>query len=76
VGSIRRVKRTVLLISGLVFCIASYANNADENKGLNGQINAAFHYLVQGDTSRASKLLAEQERLKDDNHQLSKLAIM
>ena len=76
VGSIRTVKRTVLLISGLVFCIASYANNAKEKKGLNEQINAAFHYLVQGDTSRASKLLAEQERLKDDNHQLSKLAIM
>lgn len=76
VGSIRKVKRTVLLISGLVICIASYANNAEENEGLNEQINAAFHYLVQGDTRRASKLLAEQERIKDDNHQLSKLAIM
>lgn len=75
-GSIRTVKRTLLLVSGLVFCVASYANNAEENERLNEQINAAFHYLVQGDTRRASKLLAEQERIKDDNHQLSKLAIM
>ena len=70
------MKRTLLLVSGLVFCVASYANNAEENERLNEQINAAFHYLVQGDTRRASKLLAEQERIKDDNHQLSKLAIM
>ncbi|MDG6096307.1 hypothetical protein EXU34_02460 [Alteromonas sp. ZYF713] len=66
----------MLLIGGLVFCITSYANNAERNKGLNEQINTAFHHLVQGDTSRATKLLAEQEGIKDDNHQLSKLAIM
>ncbi|MFC3201049.1 hypothetical protein ACFOEW_04330 [Alteromonas oceani] len=47
-----------------------------ENEGLNEQINAAFHHLVQGDTSPATKLLAEQEGIKDGNHQLSKLAIM
>ena len=74
--SIRTVKRTVLLISGLVFCIASYTTRAEENEGLSQQIHAAFHYLVQGDTSRATKLLAEQEAIKDDSHQLSKLAIM
>ena len=76
VDSIRTVKRTVLLISGLVFCIASYTTRAEENEGLSQQIHAAFHYLVQGDTSRATKLLAEQEAIKDDSHQLSKLAIM
>lgn len=75
-GSIKTVKRTALLISGLVFCMTSYANNVVGNEGLNEQINTAFHYLVQGDTSRATKLLAEQKATKDDNHQLSKLAIM
>jgi len=76
VGSIRTVKRTLLLVSGLVFCVASYANNAEENERLNEQINAAFHYLVQGDTSLAAKLLAEQGDIIDNNHQLNKLNIM
>jgi len=75
-NSIKTVKKAALLICGLVFCTASYASNVVGNEGLNEQINAAFHYLVQGDTSLAAKLLAEQGDIKDDNHQLSKLNIM
>ncbi|MBC3764796.1 hypothetical protein [Neptunicella marina] len=75
-GCINKLIKALVAVVGLVVCAAGNAKNVEQNAVLTEQVNAAFHYLVQGDTSLAARLLAEQNKSKQQNPELSKLDIM